>query len=34
VVARHWREDVVLALMQALEAEFRARPDYPAAPPI
>ncbi|NTV65968.1 MAG: amidase, partial [Oscillochloris sp.] len=30
VVARHWREDVALALMAALEGFFRARPDYPA----
>lgn len=31
VVARHWREDVVLAVMAALEREFRDRPDYPAS---
>ena len=30
VVARHWREDVVLAVMGALEDRFRASPDYPA----
>src|SRR6266545_290017 len=30
VVARHWREDLVLALMAALEEEFRVKPDYPA----
>jgi fatty acid amide hydrolase len=29
VVARHWREDVVLAIMQALEDHFRGQPDYP-----
>jgi len=34
VVARHWREDVVLALMAALEEYFRAQPDYPAHPPL
>jgi fatty acid amide hydrolase len=30
VVARHWREDVVLAVMTALETHFAGRPDYPA----
>lgn len=29
VVARHWRDDVVLAVMAALEHHFRATPDYP-----
>ena len=29
VAARHWREDVVLAVMAALEEHFRAQPDYP-----
>lgn len=29
VVARHWREDVALAVMAALESYFKARPDYP-----
>jgi fatty acid amide hydrolase len=29
VAARHWREDVVLAVMAALEEHFEARPDYP-----
>lgn len=29
VVARHWREDVVLALMQALEQHFQQQTDYP-----
>jgi fatty acid amide hydrolase len=33
VAARHWREDVVLAVMAALEQEFSKRPDYPARPP-
>ncbi len=32
VVARHWREDIVLAVMSALEDHFRSRPDYPAIP--
>jgi fatty acid amide hydrolase len=34
VVARHWREDVVLAIMRALEAFFRRQPDFPACPGI
>jgi fatty acid amide hydrolase len=34
VVARHWREDVALALMSALEEHFSAQPDYPARPPL
>jgi len=29
VVARHWREDIALAVMAALEAHFRTQPDYP-----
>ncbi|MFL6648450.1 MAG: amidase family protein, partial [Sulfurifustaceae bacterium] len=29
VIARHWREDVVLAVMQALEEHFSKQPDYP-----
>ncbi len=29
VAALHWREDIVLTLMAALEEEFRNRPDYP-----
>lgn len=33
VAARHWREDVVLAVMQALEEHFSTTPDYPAQPP-
>jgi fatty acid amide hydrolase len=34
VVARHWREDIVLAVMAALEAHFRSTADYPEYPPI
>jgi fatty acid amide hydrolase len=34
VAARHWREDVVLAVMAKLEEDFRREPDYPAGPPI
>ncbi len=34
VAARHWREDVVLAVMAALEEHFRAGPEYPVQPPI
>jgi fatty acid amide hydrolase len=34
IVGRHWREDVVLAVMRALEAHLRAQPDYPGAPPL
>ncbi|MGE0600797.1 MAG: amidase [Dehalococcoidia bacterium] len=34
VVGRHWREDVVLAVMAQLEEHFRAQPDFPARPPI
>jgi fatty acid amide hydrolase len=30
VVARHWREDIVLAVMAALEDYFRSQPTYPA----
>jgi fatty acid amide hydrolase len=32
VVGRHWREDVVLAVMAALEEGFRANGSYPATP--
>jgi fatty acid amide hydrolase len=32
VVARHWREDIVLAVMAALEEHFRTTPSYPAYP--
>lgn len=34
VAARHWREDIVLAVMGALEEHFRTSPDYPAFPPL
>jgi fatty acid amide hydrolase len=34
VVARPWREDIVLAVMGALEEDFRRRADYPACPPL
>jgi fatty acid amide hydrolase len=33
VVTRHWREDVLLALMAALETHFAKLPDYPVNPP-
>jgi fatty acid amide hydrolase len=29
VVARHWREDVVLRVMRILEDHFRKSPEYP-----
>jgi fatty acid amide hydrolase len=29
VVSHYWREDVVLAVMAALETHFRKQPDYP-----
>lgn len=32
VAGRHWREDQVLAVMQALESHFRSQPDYPWTP--
>jgi fatty acid amide hydrolase len=34
VVARHWREDVVLKVMAAIEEHFRQKSDYPAWPSI
>jgi fatty acid amide hydrolase len=34
VAARHWREDVALAVMAALEEHFRGQQDYPARPPL
>ena len=34
VAARHWREDVALAVMAALERHFRARSDHPSGPPV
>jgi fatty acid amide hydrolase len=33
VIGRHWREDVVLAVMKAIEDDFKDRPDYPILPP-
>jgi len=34
VASRHWREDIVLAVMSALESHFSRQADYPAQPPI
>ncbi|MGD9645232.1 MAG: amidase [Pirellulales bacterium] len=34
VVSRHWREDIVLAVMQSLEEHFRAQSDYPERPAL
>lgn len=34
VVARHWREDVVLSIMAVLEEHFRKQPGYPEWPPL
>jgi fatty acid amide hydrolase len=34
VVARHWREDVALAVMSALEHHYRDRAEYPREAPI
>jgi Asp-tRNA(Asn)/Glu-tRNA(Gln) amidotransferase A subunit family amidase len=34
VAARHWREDVVLSLMAAIEAGCRGRAGYPDRPPL
>lgn len=34
VAARHWREDIVLAVMAALEKHFKTQSDYPVRPPI
>jgi fatty acid amide hydrolase len=33
VAARLWRDDIVLAVMAALEEHFRKQPDYPEGPP-
>lgn len=33
VVAHHWRDDIVLAVMAALEDHFRGTADYPVDPP-
>jgi Asp-tRNA(Asn)/Glu-tRNA(Gln) amidotransferase A subunit family amidase len=32
VVARHWREDLILAVMATLERHFAGRSDHPANP--
>ena len=32
VAARHWREDIVLAVMATLERHFRYQPEYPSFP--
>lgn len=32
VVSRHWREDVALTVMAALESHFRQQPGYPTLP--
>lgn len=34
VVGRHWREDIVLTVMKALETVARTRPDFPAHPSL
>ncbi len=34
LIARPWREEVALALMQAIESAAARRADYPAAPPL
>lgn len=34
VVAQHWREDIVLAVMTALEGHFRHQPEYPSFPAL
>lgn len=34
VIGLPWREDVVLALMAALESQFRKEADYPLQPPV
>lgn len=34
VVGRHWREDVVLSVMTALEEHFSVLADYPSRPPL
>ena len=33
VLARQWREDIVLAVMAALEREFQGKEDFPGRPP-
>ncbi len=34
VLGRHWREDLVLAAMQAIETEATSQPDHPSLPPL
>jgi fatty acid amide hydrolase len=34
VAARHWREDIVLVVMAAIEEHFQLQPDYPVHPPV
>ncbi len=34
VAARHWREDIVLAVMAALEGRFCHQPEYPSFPAL
>lgn len=34
VVGRHWREDIVLAIMSTLEKHFKTQADYPTRPPL
>jgi fatty acid amide hydrolase len=34
VIAKPWREDIVLALMHALQDKLRGNPDYPARPDV
>jgi fatty acid amide hydrolase len=34
VAACHWREDIVLAVMAAIEEHFQSQPDYPVHPPV
>jgi fatty acid amide hydrolase len=34
VAARHWCEDIVLAVMAAIEEHFQPQPDYPVHPPV
>ena len=34
LMARHWREDLLLAVMQVVEHALAGRDDYPSRPPI
>jgi Asp-tRNA(Asn)/Glu-tRNA(Gln) amidotransferase A subunit family amidase len=34
IASRHWREDIALSIMSALEEHFTAQPDYPRNPPL